>query len=481
MPRDYFALILNVLTLAGALMAGTALVRRHISGRMAQAILDIVLVGLIILPACSLLVAFSGRYPAIRQLPFRVVGQTTAAILVATAVICGAYILIRKLHMRAAIVLLPLVFVTFGQAAWKVLTYNSEPFANKPLAEFLPVQSDSPRIVWLIFDRLDQRLSFVDRPRSIDLPQFDRLRSEAVYGSNAFPPSAYTIFTMPALVNGKIVGNSIQRDIDTLLLRYDGADRDARWGADASVFSEARAEGYNSGVVGWYLPYCRIFNQSLSSCAWFEMARQHNSYDPTGSGGLPAVMWNEFRSLFETNFLSPFGQSLATQKHARTYDTLLRTARKTIVDPRLNLVLVHLPIPHWPYFYNRTTGKYDLRNSLVYGYLDSLVLADLTLGIIRQDLEGAALWDRTTVLVSSDHSHRSAPRHLDGKTNPRVPFLLKLAGQKTGVDLHSEFNTVLTKELLLAILRREISTPQHVSNWIEQHRSLAQSPYDRDL
>ena len=200
------------------------------------------------------------------------------------------------------------------------------------------------------------------------------------------------------------------------------------------------------------------------------MARQHNSYDLTADGSeyLPSIMEHEFRSLAETNYLSPFGQSLATQKHSRTYDALLKSALKTTIDPRLNLVLLHFPVPHWPYFYNRRTGAYNLRNSLVYGYLDSLVLADTTLGKIRSDLEAAGLWDRTTLLVSADHSHRSPPpRKLDGKTNPRVPFLLKLAGQKNGLEFNADFNTVLTKELLLAILKGEVTTPQHVREWLE--------------
>jgi arylsulfatase A-like enzyme len=239
--------------------------------------------------------------------------------------------------------------------------------------------------------------------------------------------------------------------------------------------------GLNSGIAGTYLPYCRILNQSLSACEWSDMARQHNSHDAGRPAAVPEIMVNEIRSLFEVNLLSPFGQSLATRKHAAGYDTLVSSGREMAVDPRLNLTLLHFPIPHWPYFYNRKTGKYDLENSLKTGYFDALVLADGALGTLRRDLEDAGLWDSTTVLVSSDHSHRSAARGIDGKSNPRIPFLLKLAGQTTGVQFPAEFNTVLTKELLLSILKRQISTPQQAVEWLHHHRSVGQSPYDDDI
>ena len=349
----------------------------------------------------------------------------------------ASYILLRKRKLNGAIILLPFVLVTFGQAIWKAASYNPQLLADKPLAPFVPVASEAPRIIWVIFDRLDQRLAFIDRPNVIKLPEFDRLRHEAVYASNAFPPSSYTIFSLPALTEGRLVGYANQRNQDTLLIRGKPGDPLTRWGSRPTVFSEARKSGFNSGIVGWYLPYCRVLNSNVSSCEWFDMARQHNSYDLTtdGSASLPSIMGHELRSLAETNYLSPFGQSLATQKHSGTYDALLESSLKVAIDPRLNLILLHFPIPHWPYFYNRRSGAYNLRNSLVYGYLDSLVLADITLGKIRRYLEIAGLWQNTTLLVSSDHSHRSASRKLDGKTNPRVPFLLKLAGRLKGWNL----------------------------------------------
>jgi hypothetical protein len=85
-------------------------------------------------------------------------------------------------------------------------------------------------------------------------------------------------------------------------------------------------------------------------------------------------------------------------------------------------------------------------------------------------MESAGNWDSTTVLLSSDHPYREA-KSLDGKSDLRVPFLLKLAGQSEGLSYSAEFNTILTHDLLLAILKGELSTAEVVP-WLDQHRSM---------
>ena len=77
----------------------------------------------------------------------------------------------------------------------------------------------------------------------------------------------------------------------------------------------------------------------------------------------------------------------------------------------------------------------------------------------------AGLWDKTTVLVTSDHPNRSS-MSVDGKSDPRVPFLLKLAGQISGLTYRPILRTVVTKSLLVAILNREITTPEEATLWL---------------
>ena len=116
---------------------------------------------------------------------------------------------------------------------------------------------------------------------------------------------------------------------------------------------------------------------------------------------------------------------------------------------------MHLPVPHAPHAYDRKTGTFTLGNSPIAGYIDSLALLDRSVGELRRAMENAGVWDSTTVLFTSDHGYRDAEA-LDGKSDPRIPYILKLASQKEGVEYTQEFNTVLTADLLLGVLRGEI-------------------------
>jgi hypothetical protein len=236
------------------------------------------------------------------------------------------------------------------------------------------------------------------------------------------------------------------------------------WGGGQTIFAAAKAAGYNTGVAGWYLPYCRVLSDDLNACSWQEMSFAYNS---AGTGFLH-VMMAQTRGLFETNLLSLFGQTIVTAAHARRYTDNLERARDFAADARLDLVFLHIPSTHVPYFYDRQTGTPVLKNSLVAGYTDALALADRTLQELRLAMQAANLWDRTAVLVTSDHEMRQSAS-LDGKTDRRIPFLLRMGGGSTALSMHQQFNTILTRHLVMSILRGSIRTTQEASEWITAH------------
>ncbi|MCX6626172.1 MAG: sulfatase-like hydrolase/transferase, partial [Candidatus Solibacter sp.] len=119
---------------------------------------------------------------------------------------------------------------------------------------------------------------------------------------------------------------------------------------------------------------------------------------------------------------------------------------------------------------NRKTGTFTLGNSPIAGYIDSLALLDGTVGEMRRTMENAGAWDSTTVLFTSDHGYREAEA-LDGKSDPRIPYLLKLAGQKEAVAYTAQFNAVLTADLLLGVLRGEINDAASAKAWLDRNRA----------
>jgi arylsulfatase A-like enzyme len=115
-------------------------------------------------------------------------------------------------------------------------------------------------------------------------------------------------------------------------------------------------------------------------------------------------------------------------------------------------------------------------------YFDNFELMDRTVGAIRAALENAQMWDSTTILITGDHGWRptvwrgkwgllAEEEAFADRTDHRVPFILKMAGQTEPLAYDSPFNTVLSHDLVLALLRGEASDPEDVVTWIEQRRS----------
>ncbi len=368
----------------------------------------------------------------------------------------------------------PFVALTFGQAAWILVRYEAaRSLSAAPAVERAPAGGLSRRVLWLVFDAMDQRLSFQQRPRGLRLTEFDRLCREALCASEAYPPGGGTALAMPALIVGRVVSESRPRYPNDLMLRFVGARRMVRWSGEPTVFSKALAMGVNTGVVGWYLPYCAALGEALTSC----------SVESGGERGLPAVMASQAGVMFATvpgvwrfGYRQTLGESGEERRlHTLRYFGVLEAAKRAVTDPDVGLLLVHWPVPHEPYIYDRLRDEYSLDAHPVTGYLDNLRLADRALGEIRRVMEQAGTWEETTVLITADHSWSESPA-FDGKRDFRVPFVLKPAGQREPVAYHTAFNTLVIHDLVLALLRGDVATPRDAVGWLDRRRLSVPRP-----
>ena len=469
-PADYLAVMLNVLLVAGALWAAVTLARRKAS-KSAFRWVEVVFLLFLIVPLNAVRAVLSNHFDFLRSAIFAILSPRVVEMM-AAAMAVSALLFIAKYRRGAArvaaaalAVLVPFCAVTFGQALWKITQYDAAGFASRPPAPPLPGARQSPRVLWVIADEWDYRLTFVDRPASLALPEIDRLRKDALVADQAYPPGWETPVSMPAFFTGKLV-DAVQYDGPAeLQVRFHGENRFEPWSQQPSVFTRARELGFNAALIDWFHPGCRVLS-SLTYCDWWEMARQFNSMGHS----FAEVLRNQTRSLFETTLLSLFGQSLAGQQQAGVYREIFREGMEIANNPEFGLAVVHLPIPHAPHAYDRRTGAFTLRNSPIRGYIDSLALLDRTIGRIRQGMESSGAWDRTAVLFTSDHHYRESAA-LDGKDDTRIPFLLKMASQREGAVYRQSFNAVLTHDLVLTILKGDIATAADAARWLDANRS----------
>ena len=405
------------------------------------------------------------RFQMVALLGFRGTALFLAAVV--CAVVASGFRYQRTIAVWVAPVLygcFAFVPFTLGYAAWSLTRDYTQSFAEPPPASRLPSTLGN-RVVWILFDEWDQRLSFDDRPAGLALPELDRLRAVSVSAEDAEPPADQTALSVPSLLSGRLVIEARPTGPDSLVMRFADSDAPVKWGTEPSLLSDARRFGRTVAIVGWYLPYCRVLANLASECAWMELPAQSNSMGERFADSFP----NQLRSLLETGLLSPFGQSLAVRRHVRNYEITVNRAIDVASDQDIGLTFIHLPSAHVPYFYDRLTGGWDAANSLVSGYSNGLALTDWTLGRIRAAMEKQGVWDGSTVLVSSDHSFRQS-RLFDGKTDHRVPFLLKAAGQRRGFTYRAHFNTVLSAGLLRSAMEGELRTAEDIRAWIDRHR-----------
>lgn len=351
--------------------------------------------------------------------------------------------------------------------------------------------------MWIIFDEMDERIGFQARPSDLPLPEFDRLSEQSCAALNAYPPAGMTRISVPALTIGRLVAKAEPVGAYDLRLTFEGKGESGLWSEQPSIFSKANEAGFGTAIVGWYHPYCRVIGKSLDFCSWGPLYIDQSKHENATVFGTMMVQarlsFVALPFIVRTRKLKQSrGRPLESERESnlRVYGGILDQAKKNIVDKSLNLIFLHFPVPHLPAIYDRqkgdfsTTGKGD--------YLDNLALADRTLGELRRELERAGMWDETNLLITSDHSLRHrlwrglGEAYLSkedlGKVgnqgDSRVPFLLKLRDQQRAIVYETAFNTVITSDLLLAIMKGEIGEPGSVTKWLEEHHTIAASPYD---
>lgn len=485
-PVDDAAVMTAVLLLAGLVFGAVRLARRHLGDRGFLAV-PLAALALAAIPISGQRWNVEGLVLSLKSPVLAWMGYRSALLLIALA--CAPLLWpIWKYRRRIAavvsgalVVLSPFCLLTFGQAVWGMATYRGQPYPDGPLAPRLAGAPPPVRVVWIIFDEWDYRLTFLERPAGLAMPQIDRLRGESLFATAAKSPFMETDQSLPSLITGRRLEGSVNASGSTVFVAPVGS-REAKplpWKESSTIFASVRESGFNVGLTGWYFPYCRIMNGPLSECAWWPLASVRDGINENYlAGSMGAGFWGRVggytMSLLETYHLHS-GQSSAARYKVRQCLEFMAEAGKQVADPALGLVFLHVPVPHSPHPYNRFTGRMDGSDRYPIGYIDSLALTDRMMGELRATMESHGAWDHTVLLISADHPFRWS-RDLDGKFDRRVPFLLRFPGRPAAAVYAPEFDTILSANLIYAILHGSVATVGDAAGWLDRHRGERESP-----
>ncbi len=356
--------------------------------------------------------------------------------------------------VKIVMISFPFIIIIFSQAVMGIVNEWGKDHAIHTATPFV-VREETPRVLWLIFDETDQKIAFAKRPPNLKLPALDRFRQEVFQAENAYPPGGNTVKTMPSIIDGKIVTHYKQFD-DRLEIFYEGSKVPVIWGSKPNLFSKAKALMINSAVFG-FLPYGKAIQKDVMFCGWCAGTYDYGSPNNTLLSNLGSQLYGILK----------FNNIGYTQR-LRAYWETYNAAQHLIVDPRYRLVLIHFNIPHLP-----TIGHYRWKDKdhSSKDYEENLLVMDQTFAKLRELMERKGFWDNTTIIVSSDHWLRKKKYVYDHQLDHRVPFILKLAGHKESIAYEPAFNTIITHDLILALLKKEVVTEKDLLKWMEEHRS----------
>src|SRR5262249_3175579 len=138
---------------------------------------------------------------------------------------------------------------------------------------------------WLVFEELDQRITFEARPAGLGLPELDRLRRESLYANAARPPAGTSDVTMPPLITRRPVVAAAPANARDLELTFRNGPP-ALAPAAPKESAGARGRGCATARGGWLLPYPRFLGASLGPAHWRPSVDHEQARGATIGGAL---------------------------------------------------------------------------------------------------------------------------------------------------------------------------------------------------
>jgi hypothetical protein len=337
--------------------------------------------------------------------------------------------------------------------------------------------ADVRRIVWLLFDELSYDQTFEHRYPGLAMPVFDHLKGKSFLFQNVQPAAYYTERAVPSLLLGQVV-DGIRSDLDgRAILKFSGKEGWSVLDPQATLFGDAKRNGWTSGLAGWWNPYCRILPDMLDFCFW--ATDESNGIFSTENSVLENAAAPLLSKLRRTPAITD------EQKHRASLQAIMRQGEALIADEKIRFVFIHLPVPHLPGIYDRSTGK--LRDGGT--YLDNLALTDRSLDELMNSLHATASAGSTTLIVSSDHSWRTPMWKLQGglsteeqaasqgKFDPRPMLMIHFPEETREVDISRPFAQVDLYRIIASMLQGQIESAADLQAW--SRTQWAQQPTTR--
>lgn len=306
--------------------------------------------------------------------------------------------------------------------------------------------NNSPPVFVFLFDEWSYRRTF---EKGEPLPGFNHLQdfaSRSIVYHQAFSPGNTTNNSLPPLLGEPVMSHQ------TMIINN-------------SLFESGRKMGWESFIVGAYLPYAFWMEP------WTEYAQQFPNYRrPTrgfwdgmmmhASLGLlyPVSFWNEGLGQRWFNLRATV---LQKERIPAMHQSVLRLLR---YGGNKMLYFIHYSIPHEPYVYpaREDGSEASAREDIIRQYTGNIRYVDLLLGQLMDSLQANKLREKSLIIITSDHAWKSDPilqqieslEELEGEKR-HVPLLIKMPFQKRRINVTALTPTLSLKPFLNNVFQND--------------------------
>ncbi len=362
---------------------------------------------------------------------------------------------VRKTMGLFLLIISPTVFITF-------LTFlNFQIFPNQigsPPAKLNDVKmDDAPNVYLIVFASMQADYVFNGDHVKPHLKTFRELGSNSFVIPYAQPVSSYTIHGLASLIGAPKVNPAHFGEGPGLV--EDGSNPDF---LSDNIFAAARPYGWKNFFVGSLIPTPYWIQKDVDYC-WAGSKSKYTATNFFEGTGVTALWGVKSTALFCLKSFYPQVDFYYSKLRALNGVSLFRRVRSLfsfVVEnaPGHSLIVVHAPTPSLDSFENlEALGTDEIR------FKRNVVYADMFLNEIIQLIKKRGQWEKSLVIVSSDHGHgwNAISKDLPDLAN-QVPVFIKVPYPNRRVSSLHPFSTDRIKEIILTALQSSVNREEIV-------------------
>lgn len=388
----------------------------------------------------------------------------TAAVI--ALLICASFILVKK-HKKQIIIFASIVCLMMVSTLGK---YHNTRFANAELNINAKIKSISanknikPQTVHIIFFDSFPYEAEIFGEGKIDAkkyPNFYKFLSQSYVFQRVRSAGEGTEATFPRVITGKM-GDPVFKNSKTYF-RTEGGQ--FFLDSTPTIFSLAKKNNDEVYITGWFHEYCHLFGKSATKCSDYSFYLTFEEFFQKTAFQKFALRWQVLKAgWFASKEKGPEGELAPIRNipHAYGGGGDLMSARlwvplfKNLVSDYQSFMknntknaffFTHLNIPHVPIVFN-ARGEFNASENNVKSYKEELLYMDKVLGMLLEDIKKTANYNKSMIILTSDHGFRGGEVQGLECDQTHVPLAIKAPNQKQRQNIYDEVSTVSLKRIL---------------------------------